>query len=963
MALGCLPGLACAQLTPAESERLRAQLAVIDTATLAEDWDACQAAADGVWALAFRDWTADARAWHQRDVFCRIGRARAAGSPATQADIEAWFRPIEEHFAMPRQGIVAYAQATVDLGWDRWSRLKAEGHGASATAWMSEQLQPRLGALRADLHNAELLRDLDLWVTRFYGSRDSTAEMLQWHATFSRQLGPAHVLALKLLRALAFNQRQLGRPQEALAYAEEASQLAARHHPDDKALHILIASERLNGLRGIGRHAEARDEAVRVRDHLLARVPTPHSNLMRVQYNLAAIALELGDFDGSVAFAEASLAHARLSGNAGDLQESRVAAVWREEARLQRGDSDAASGLQAALAANTHREPAIGGAAFALARHAARSSDVARLRWARVFLQQWADEHLDPMNVDRALLPMLDAWAAGPADPHNRSVLERALALALSGRSASVALQTRFALASQVAAQRPDSAIWLYKQAANILQTMRAGLPQDDAGLQRAWLADHESDLRAFIGLLIDQGRLAEAQQAIGVLRSEELHEYSRRSRSAPRRTGHAPLSMTTQERQLDTALQLVAAQVQAASRSADARADARAVWRQRTRTVDPEVDASLAAAAAALHTLLSTPALGAAQQAPPSAANIAPALPAGTARLQYFVRADSLDIVVSTRRGVQRARVDVAATELNRMVHSLRSAVSTPGGDARAPALRLHAWLVGPVAAKLAGVHRLQVAADGALRYVPFAALHDGQRYLAERYTVLSELAADTPPAAPNIHARPSQTVRAFGRTLPDASHAALPGVQQELQDLARLRGAQVQTLQDQGFTTEALRQGLLAQPAVVHLASHFVLDAASEENSYLLMGDGQRLSLTRIGALPWQGVQLALLSACDSGVQTSGQGRELAGFAATLQRAGVANVLATLWPIADGATATWMQDFYAPWRQRGAAGATPKAPQAQWVAQAQRQWLRRYAGTALAHPHYWAAFAWMGS
>jgi hypothetical protein len=53
--------------------------------------------------------------------------------------------------------------------------------------------------------------------------------------------------------------------------------------------------------------------------------------------------------------------------------------------------------------------------------------------------------------------------------------------------------------------------------------------------MHRATLADHEADLREFIALLIDEGRYLEARDALRVLREEELHDFTRRSRRSVR--------------------------------------------------------------------------------------------------------------------------------------------------------------------------------------------------------------------------------------------------------------------------------------------------------------------------------------------------------------------------------------------------------------------------------------------
>lgn len=166
-----------------------------------------------------------------------------------------------------------------------------------------------------------------------------------------------------------------------------------------------------------------------------------------------------------------------------------------------------------------------------------------------------------------------------------------------------------------------------------------------------------------------------------------------------------------------------------------------------------------------------------------------------------------------------------------------------------------------------------------------------------------------------------------------------------------------------DEEFDAAALQNALAGKPAVVHLASHFVLDPAGEEASYLQLGTGQRLSLRELRQMPWQGIDLAVLSACDSALSlqagSSANGQELAGFAASLRAAGVRHVLAALWRVDDKATARWMEVFYSPWRSDAA---TPRIDPGR-LAQAQRAWLRRHRGTPMAHPYYWAGFSWLSS
>lgn len=922
-------------------------------------------AVDAVRDLAYRNWTRETLLWFSGDMHCRIDASVLGGRPASPDEVQAAFAPMRAHWAAAPAGDEEAATLGFELEIMFWRALLISSRQQAGIEAEADAIQPLVEALHSGVADPQVERNLQAWVNHYYGARSQTEQMQHWHGVLSGQLGPGHRLTLGMLRCLIFNARQTGRPQLALERAEQASQLAQQYRPEDKRLRMAISSEYSLALGGVGRYAESRQQALQLRDDLLAQRPQPHGNLMRVNYNLAALSRDMGDLEAAITHAEASIHHARQAGHPMDVREAEVAAQYRDEARLLRGDSQAADALQATLAQATVVDQVAGSAAYLLARHALREADPQRLRWAVDYLQHFANLHLDPAATDRALLIEMAALAEPGLDEAQRQTqLRRAAALTLSGRSLGAEIQTHFTLARHVAVDQPDSAVWLYKRAANALHTLRNGLPQDDDNLHRVFLAEHEPELRAFIGLLIDRGRLAEAQQAITVLRSEELHEYTRRSGHRPRGSTQRLLSFTPDEQQRETGLRPTIDGVRDAMQQADARADADRERLRHLGQTDPVFDAAVADAALQLRQQIDRPPPAGAS--PAAQSMVRP--PAGQVRLQYFIRPDRLDIVLASQGRLTRHSVSVSALDLNRTVQALRAALATPGGDHLALAQRLYRWLIAPVAGQLGGATTLRVAADGVLRYVPMAALHDGRRYAAERWTLLQELADSPTAGAPSTAGAPPTAGRwllALGRTLPDADHAALPGVADELASLRRLQPAGT-VVQDSGFTAEALRQGLARHPAVVHLASHFVLDPASDERSYLLLGDGTRLSLPRLSQLPWQGVHLALLSACDSGVATTTQGRELAGFAGALQQAGVAHVLATLWPVTDHSTAAWMADFYAPWQRRpphGTSHGTLLLPRADWVAAAQRAWLKRHAGSPLAHPHHWAGFAWMGS
>jgi len=103
-----------------------------------------------------------------------------------------------------------------------------------------------------------------------------------------------------------------------------------------------------------------------------------------------------------------------------------------------------------------------------------------------------------------------------------------------------------------------------------------------------------------------------------------------------------------------------------------------------------------------------------------------------------------------------------VGETEINRQVQRLREALQNPKQDPTEPAQALHRALITPITADLeaAGVRTLMVSLDGALRYLPLAALYDGDRYLIERYalSVFTDAARDKlnpPPSRSFLHRR----------------------------------------------------------------------------------------------------------------------------------------------------------------------------------------------------------------
>jgi CHAT domain-containing protein len=303
-------------------------------------------------------------------------------------------------------------------------------------------------------------------------------------------------------------------------------------------------------------------------------------------------------------------------------------------------------------------------------------------------------------------------------------------------------------------------------------------------------------------------------------------------------------------------------------------------------------------------------------------------------------------ELLVSLPSGLKRLALPVPGPELEQRVTIFRNAL-----DERDPlrylqhAHQLYTWLIAPLEADLAAGHvqTLVFVPDGALRLLPWAALHDGQHFLVEKYAlaITPSLTLTEPRPLPREKAR----VLAAGVAGAVEGFPPLPRVREELQDIQRLYGGVV--LLDQDFAPErldgALRQG---QFEMVHIASHgqFAPEAAQ---SFLLTAHG-KLTLERlaqiVGRLRFreQPLELLTLSACET---ARGDDRAALGLAGVAIQAGARSAVATLWLVADEAAAVLMEAFYQRLQD-------PTVSRARALQQAQL--------TLLQHPQYADPFFW---
>jgi len=157
--------------------------------------------------------------------------------------------------------------------------------------------------------------------------------------------------------------------------------------------------------------------------------------------------------------------------------------------------------------------------------------------------------------------------------------------------------------------------------------------------------------------------------------------------------------------------------------------------------------------------------------------------------------------------------------------------------------------------------------------------------------------------------------------------------------------------SLIDQPFN----RKNLLAQmpqASIVHLATHAKFGGTLEE-SFIVLGDGDVVTLREIEAWKLPNVSLFVLSACETGLGGKlGNGLEILGFGYQMQRTGSRAAIASLWAVKDDGTSVLMSEFYRA-LQKGSS-------KAEALRQAQIELIN---DSNYRHPLYWAPFILIGN
>ena len=380
------------------------------------------------------------------------------------------------------------------------------------------------------------------------------------------------------------------------------------------------------------------------------------------------------------------------------------------------------------------------------------------------------------------------------------------------------------------------------------------------------------------------------------------------------------------------------------------------------------------------------------------------------TVLLEYSLGVDHSYVWAVTRNGINSYELppQTQITETAQKLYKLLAAA----GDAQmeseltAAAHELSRLVLSPVSAEL-NKQRVIVVADGALNYIPFQLLPApgaaGEPLVAS-YEVVNVPSASIMGQLHQETAQrqaPPNTLAAFGDPVFVSNYAQQKGdntngqiaalhspenepwahalrdiepagdsvdplsiqpliyASRELANLRTLAGPESLMITGFDATPDKLAHMDLTKYAILHFATHGVLDPKRPERSGLFLSMVDRDGKAQNGFVGLQDiyalhapVDLVVLSACRTGLGKDVRGEGLIGLTRGFMYAGASSVMSSLWKVDDEATAELMKLFYTNMLQKKM---TPAAAlrAAQNSIRQKPEWHS---------PYYWAAFTLQG-
>ena len=343
------------------------------------------------------------------------------------------------------------------------------------------------------------------------------------------------------------------------------------------------------------------------------------------------------------------------------------------------------------------------------------------------------------------------------------------------------------------------------------------------------------------------------------------------------------------------------------------------------------------------------------------------------TVAVEYFVTDEGTAIFLipcwdGPLHPVQAVRSSLNRVALDRIVHEDFPRTIREAGEKPEFLERLYADLVAPIEEELKELNAeaLLFSPHGHLHALPLHAMCRADSQGRLRFVIEDYACGYVPSLSILDLLQGKREGRGEGAFVIGNPTGDLDFAEKEAHDVAGLLNAKSHV---QGEATEERLRVEAPDKAVIHLACHGHFEPLDALQSHLTLADGF-LQVDEVLDLEIR-AGLVTLSACSSGVSRISRGDELVGMTRAWLYAGSPSVVASLWDVAEGSTATLMAAFYESWHGTGHSKIRAlQMAQLQWLHQRRAARKKRYPSDADAehgwqkewHPYYWSPFTLTG-
>jgi CHAT domain-containing protein len=517
------------------------------------------------------------------------------------------------------------------------------------------------------------------------------------------------------------------------------------------------------------------------------------------------------------------------------------------------------------------------------------------------------------------------------------------------------------------------------EEAIEIRESLRARVTSDE--LRASFLARWRDDYALLIDLLVrldaerpGEGLSAEALAVSERARSRVLHELLTEARLGAR--GYLSPEQADRQKEIETRLSSIQHELFRRTGGDEAQlreqlANTQDDWTR----LEREIRAT-APRYADLH-----------YPQPLTLGEIQTALDEGSALVEFALGEPRSYLFVVTRMNLKVHEL-AAAADIAAVVEAAREAMQKPlpflWPQQAAVLHELYRLVLAPAEPDLEGVDSLLIAPDLVLYYLPFEALltrppSGGIATSLAGDSVLARWSVSYVPSATVFDGLPEATtiddggheLLAFADPTGDGGVASgsvgwssesrwppLPGAVAEVRAIAELFDPETVEIYHGAAASEKAVKSLpgLAVARRLHFASHGVLDEKRPAYSGLVLAaeaDGSEDGLLQVREIFELSLaaEVAVLSACESGLGKHVQGEGLVGLSRAFFYAGVPTVVVSLWQVTDASTPDLMADFY----RQLTAGRSPSVA----LRSAKLSMIRK---GKWSHPNFWAPFIVLG-